>query len=228
MQLTKSSIHVAVDPSPLDDGRASETVADDSFISCALASAVGGGGPGLGELEEAAANLLGVQHLEDIYPLLDGGRGRAGANSETMVKASAWTAAAAPGLRLRVSGVALGEDAGRCNRLHEAAHDGVARALRRRPDAERREQRLRGLRAGGRWGGVGGSLGGRGLGALGRGVGGVLRHGCGKGEICLWRGEGDERDDHRTRVCCGVWGETCRRGFVWFGYGSRKLSKFFF
>jgi len=166
MQSTESSIHVAVDPSPLDDGRASEIVADDSFISCALASAVGGGGPGLGELEEAAADLLGVQRLEDIYPLLDGGRGRAGANSETTAKASAWTAAAAPGLRLRVSAVALGEDAGRCNRLH---------ALRRRPDDERREQCLRGLRTGGQRGGVDGSLGGRELGALGCGFGGVLR-----------------------------------------------------
>ena len=67
-----------MDPSPLDDGRASEIVADDSFISCALASAVGGGGPGLGELEEAAADLLGVLCLEDLYHPLVGGRGRAG------------------------------------------------------------------------------------------------------------------------------------------------------
>ena len=30
-----------------------------------------GGGLGLGELEEAAADLLGVLRLEDLYPLLD-------------------------------------------------------------------------------------------------------------------------------------------------------------
>ena len=86
------------------------------------------------------------------------------------------------GLGLRDGAVALGEDAGRRERLHEAAHHGVARALRRRPDAERREQRLRGLGARGsrRRGGVGGSLGGRGLAALGGGVWGVLGHGCGE------------------------------------------------
>ncbi|OQU83150.1 hypothetical protein SORBI_3005G083866 [Sorghum bicolor] len=68
------------------------------------------------------------------------------------------------GLGLRAGALALGEDAGRRERLHEAAHHGIARALRRRPDAERREQRLRGLGSRGsrRWGGVGGSLGGSG------------------------------------------------------------------
>ena len=38
----------------------------------------GGGEPGLGELEEAAADLLGVLCLEDLYHPLVGGRGRAG------------------------------------------------------------------------------------------------------------------------------------------------------
>ncbi|KAG0514375.1 LOW QUALITY PROTEIN: hypothetical protein BDA96_10G186000 [Sorghum bicolor] len=92
------------------------------------------------------------------------------------------------GLGLRAGAVALGEDAGRRERLHEAAHHSIARALRRRPDAERREQRLRGLGARAAAGaasadpsgGAGGSLGGgRWGGSHGDGVGGVLGHGCG-------------------------------------------------
>ena len=108
----------------------------------------GGGRPGLGELEEAAADLLVVLRLEDLYPLLDGGWGRAGGGLGGDGEGLGLDGGGGRlGLGLRDGAVALGEDAGRRERLHEAAHDGVARALRRRPDGERWEQRLRGLRA---------------------------------------------------------------------------------
>jgi hypothetical protein len=51
------------------------------------------------------------------------------------------------GIRLWDTAVDLGEDAGHREHLHKAAHHGVAHALRRRPDAERREQHLRSLGA---------------------------------------------------------------------------------
>jgi len=106
-----------------------------------------GGGLGLGELEEAAADLLGVR-LEDLYPLLYGGRGRAGGGLGGGGEGLDLDGGGgALGLGLRDGAVALGEDAGRRERLHKAAHDGAARALRRWPDGERWEQRLRGLRA---------------------------------------------------------------------------------
>ncbi|KAG2577370.1 hypothetical protein PVAP13_6NG093403 [Panicum virgatum] len=125
---------------------------------------------------EAAADLLGIQCLEDLYPLLDGGQGRAGGGLGGDGEGLGLDGGGGTlGLRLRDSVVPLGEDAGRGDRLHDAAHDGVAHVLRWWPDDERREQRLRGLRAGGRRAGLGGSLRGRGLGALGCGVGGVLR-----------------------------------------------------
>ena len=125
-----------------------------------------GGGLGLGELEAAAADLLAVLRLEDLYHPLDGGRGRAGGGLGGSGEGVGLDGGGGVlGLGLRNGAVALGEGAGRHERLHEAAHDGVVRVLRRQPDGERREQRLRGLRGGGRRGGVGGSLGGRGLGA---------------------------------------------------------------
>ena len=107
-----------------------------------------GGGLGLGELEEAAADLLGVLRLEDLYPLLDRGWGRVGGGLRGDGEGLGLDGGGGVlGLGLRDGSVALGEDTGRRERLHEAAHDGVVRALRRRPDGERWEQRLRGLRA---------------------------------------------------------------------------------
>ena len=89
-----------------------------------------GGGLGLGELEEAAADLLRVLRLEDLYHPLDGGRGRAGGglggSGEGVVLDGG---GGVLGLGLRNGVVVLGEDAGRRERLHEAAHDGVVRAL---------------------------------------------------------------------------------------------------
>jgi hypothetical protein len=152
------------------------------------------GGPGLGELEEAAADLLGVR-LEHLNPLLDRGRGLGGGGLGGGREGLGLDGrGGALGLGLRNGAVALGEDAGRRERLHEAAHHGVARALRRRPDAERREQRLRGLGArSSQRGGIGGSLGRSGLAALGGCVGGVLRHSC------HLRGESTERKKREKR-----------------------------
>ena len=83
----------------------------------------GGGGPGLGELEEAAADLLGVLRLEDLYPLVDGGWGRAGGGLRGDGEGLGLDGGGgALGLGLRDGSVALGEDAGHRERLHEAAH----------------------------------------------------------------------------------------------------------
>jgi len=54
-----------------------------------------GGGLGIGELEEAAADLLGVLCLEDLYHPLTEARDAPPADSEAAAKASAWMAVAA-------------------------------------------------------------------------------------------------------------------------------------
>ena len=192
-----------------------------------------GGGTGLGELEEAVADLLGVG-LEDLYPVLQGSRGCAGGLRCGGEGLGLDGGGGTLGLMLREGAVALGEDAGRGQGLHDPAHHDVARVLLRRPDAERWEQRLRagllrGRRRGG-GGGVDGGLGGRRVGALGAGVGGVLRHGgveseeeCGDREAMgrdLWRVVGGERGVRSGELalvwwCGGVREEIVRGAWWW-------------
>ena len=60
----------------MNSGSGTESVA--ALSGMAVDERGRGGGLGLGELEEAAADLLGVLCLEDLYHPLVGGRGRAG------------------------------------------------------------------------------------------------------------------------------------------------------
>jgi hypothetical protein len=108
-------------------------------------------GAGLDEVEEAAADLLGVE-LQRLDPLLDGGGGAGG----------------------RHGAVALAEYGVPGEGVHQALHHGLPRALRRRPDAERE---ARGISAGGElvgghgveWGEAGRARSGRAMGE-GRGI----------------------------------------------------------
>jgi len=87
-----------MDPSPLDDGWAAETVTDDSSISCMLASAVGD--TAAADRDLASSRRRRLTSLEynawrtSIPSLTEAGDAPA-ADLEATAKASAWTAAAA-------------------------------------------------------------------------------------------------------------------------------------
>jgi hypothetical protein len=108
-------------------------------------------GAGLDEVEEAAAHLLGVE-LQRLDPLLHGGGSGASRGGRGVEGLGLDGARRGLGVGGRHRAVALAEDGVPRERLHEAPHHRVPRALRRRPDAEREG---RGVVAPGRGGGDG-------------------------------------------------------------------------
>ena len=85
-------------PSPLGDGQAPETVADDSSVSCALASAIGAAAAADRDLASSRRRrLTSLEYYASrtsIPSSTEAGDAPA-ADSEATAKASAWTAAAA-------------------------------------------------------------------------------------------------------------------------------------
>jgi hypothetical protein len=92
-------------------------------------------GAGLDKAEEAVAHLLGVR-LQRLDPLLHGGAG-ASCGGHGVEGIGLDGARRGLGVGDQHDVVALAEDGVSRERLHEAPHHRVPRALRRRPDAER-------------------------------------------------------------------------------------------
>jgi hypothetical protein len=101
-------------------------------------------GAGLNEVEEAAADLLGVE-LQRLDPLLHGGGGAAG-GGRGVEGLGLDGARRGLGVGGRHGAVALAEYGVPGEGVHQALHHRLPRALRRRPDAERE---ARGISPGG-------------------------------------------------------------------------------
>ena len=95
-------------------------------------SSDGGGGTSLNSVEHSVADLMRV-NLEDLDAVVLGGSGGGGGGESLLLD----EARGGGGLVARQGAVALGENGLLGERLDEARHHGVARALRRRPYAER-------------------------------------------------------------------------------------------